>query len=445
MSALQKAFPENWNKKGFQKLKAPHLLAVSGGKDSMALAHLLLSSKVDFAVAHCNFKLRGEDANGDETFVKTFAEKHNLPFFSVAFDTQNISAARKTGIQETARSLRYEWLENVRAENNYGSIITAHHADDNAETLLINLLRGTGIAGLHGIREHHEKLLRPLLFATREMIDAYAAENKIDFREDASNAGDKYLRNAIRHKVIPAFKEIMPDAIVRLNDNIHRFAEAEILYQKALQRKIKKLLEPRGNDFYIPIRKLIQQEALHTICFEMLRPFGFSSAQIPDVLALLDAESGRYVSSTDFRIIRNRDFLIITKNETAETDFILIDAFPKTIETETAQFLFKTSKMPENPTGTIEEIYLDLQEINQPLILRKWRTGDYFYPLGMGMKKKKLSRFFIDQKLPLHEKENVWILESNKRIAWVCGMRIDERFKIKPTTKQALKVVMKRG
>lgn len=441
--SLPQKFAAHWKAKSIDKLKAPHLLALSGGIDSMVLAHLLIDAGVLFAVAHCNFKLRAADADGDEAFVKTFAESHNLACFITSFDTATISAEQKKGIQEVARALRYDWLKEIQALHGFGTIITAHHADDNAETLLINLLRGTGIRGLHGIRDYHNHLLRPMLFATKEEVLAYAAENKIAHREDESNATDKYLRNAIRHKVLPAFKEIMPDAIQRLNDNINRFAEGEQLYQKAIDAEVKKLLEKRGNDYYIPIRKLIQRQPLQTICFELLRPFGFLPAQTPDILNLLHADTGQYLISPTHRLIRNRNFLVITAAKTEEADLISIDSFPTIIKTPTHQYSFSSQPSLSTIDKSASIALLDAKDIVFPLILRRWRIGDYFYPLGMGMKKKKLSRFFIGQKLALHEKEQVWILESGKRIAWVSGMRLDERFKITEKTTAVIRVEMK--
>lgn len=437
---LLKQFGLNWKNKHFTTGEAPVLLAVSGGGDSMVMANLFLQSNIKFAVAHCNFQLRGEEADKDEELVRNWCEQNNISFHNTRFDTKQMSADWKKGTQETARILRYEWLELIRIENSYSKIATAHHANDNIETLLMNLFKGTGMSGMHAIPLINGFIIRPLLFAQKEDIVEYAKTNNISFRNDASNATDAYLRNAVRLHIMPVVKQWFPNAVQHVSESIERFSQAEMLYKKAIEQEKKKLMEQRGQDMYIPIRKLKLRSPLETICYELFAPYGFSSAQLPHILSLLDAESGHLVSSTTHHIIRNRDFLVLTKVRTEETGLILVEGAPCKIETGKYHFTFSIETKPKNIPAASNIACIDMKGIEFPLILRKWKTGDYFYPIGMGMKKKKLSNFFIDTKVPLHEKEQTWVLECNKRIAWIAGMRLDERFKIKENTQQVLMV-----
>eukprot|EP01030_Chromulinospumella_sphaerica_P010108 gene10108-9917_t len=408
----------------------------------MALAHLCLHQGLTFAVAHCNFGLRGAEADADEQLVRDWCAANNIVFHHILFDTKKRAAELKAGTQETARVLRYEWFDMLMAEHGYARTVTAHHANDNAETMLLNLFRGTGIRGLHGIRPDNGRLLRPLLFATRAEIAAYAAEASVAYREDASNASDDYTRNSIRHNIIPAAEKLFPNAVLNINETIGRIAEAEVLYQAAVDRACKGLAEQRGKDIYIPLLKLKKQQAISTLLYELSAPYGFLPAQLHMISALMEAETGRYVQSATHRIIRNRNFLVITANVAAETDLITITELPATIETATHRYTITTGPMPATVPTEAAIALLDARKVEFPLLLRKKKTGDYMYPLGMGMKKKKLSRMLVDAKVPLHEKENVWVLESNKRIAWLAGMRLDERFKVTEATARVITVKM---
>ncbi len=439
MNLLQQ-FKEQWAAKHYVLPGQTVLLAVSGGADSMVMADLFLKSGIPFAVAHCNFGLRGEASVLDEQLVLDWCDRNKIKCHRVQFETKEKSAEWKKGTQETARILRYEWFELIRQEHGYAIVVTAHHANDNVETLLINLFKGTGIGGLHGIMPENGNIIRPLLFATKEMLAAYAAEQSITYRHDASNDTDDYLRNAVRHNIVPAIQQWFPNAVVNVNESIERFGEAEILYKKAIAQERKKLMEQRGHDYYIPVLKLRHHEPLATIMYELLYPFGFSSAQLPNVLSLLDAETGRYVSSSTHRVIRNRDFLVITTIPADTADLIIVEAAPCAIEAGKYHFSFSIQPKPAKIPADPEVAYLDMSSITFPLILRKWKMGDYFYPFGMKMKMKKVSRLLIDQKVPLHEKEDIRIVECGKRIAWVSGIRPDERFRVKDTTTQVLVV-----
>ncbi len=442
MMRLQKQFKEEWEASGFSKPGETVLLAVSGGSDSMVMADLFLKCNIKFAVAHCNFGLRGEASNLDERLVLDWCLLNNITCHSVLFDTKKQAQAWKKGTQETARDLRYQWFEEIRKEHDYAKIVTAHHANDNVETMLINLLKGTGIAGLHGIRPVNGHIIRPLLFATKDRIAEYAAENKVSYRDDASNETDDYLRNAVRHHVIPAMQPWFPGVVDNVNQSIGRFGEAEMLYRKAIEQERKQLLEQRGQDWYIPIRKLKLRQPLATICYELLLPFGFSSSQVTDVLSLLSSISGHYVASSTHRVIRNRDFLVITTLPEPTADLIVIESAPCTIETGKYIFSFIIKDKPVQIPTDNSEAWLDMKDITFPLLLRKWRNGDYLYPLGMKMKMKKVSRLLIDSKIALQEKEEIRLLECNKRIAWVSGIRIDERFKVTDCTEKVLVLKM---
>ncbi|MBC7555301.1 MAG: tRNA lysidine(34) synthetase TilS [Taibaiella sp.] len=442
--SLLKQFQQHWAEQKFVIPGQRVLLTVSGGIDSMVLAELFLKAGIPFSVAHCNFQLRGNDSLLDEAFVIDWCTANNVERHVTRFETKSRSEEWKKGTQETARILRYEWFEVLRKEHGFAAIVTAHHANDNVETMLINLFKGTGIAGMHGILPVSNNIIRPLLFAKKEEILAYAAENNITHREDSSNASDDYLRNNLRHNVVPAILAAFPNALTAISESIGRFAEAEVLYKKAVNHERKRLLEQRGKDFYIPVFKLMQCQPLATIVYELIGPFGFATAQVGQVISLMNADTGHYITSSSHRIIKNRDFLIITTLPAATADIILIEALPCVVETERYHFSFVLKETPEDLVCPPDTAYIDFEKAEFPLILRKWKIGDYFYPLGMNMKKKKVSRVLINDKIPIHEKEHVWVLESAKRIAWLAGMRLDERFKVRPNTRQVIVVKMKK-
>lgn len=442
MQALQKAFQTFWKEKLRLDGSQPVLAAVSGGVDSMVMATLLHQSGFSFAIAHCNFGLRGAESDADAAFVEEWADARNVPFFRKAFDTQAIADANGWGIQDAARRLRYEWFEEVRKDNPFALITTAHHADDSAETLLLNLFRGTGIRGLHGILPRQGKIVRPLLFASKKEILEYASENKIAFREDASNQKSDYTRNALRHHVLPAIQAQYPNALKAIAETAARVGSAEPLYQKSVEKLRKKLLEPRGSDFYLPIRLWQKTESAHALLYELLSPFGFSGAVLGDVQKLFQSQSGHYIDSDTHRILRHRDFLVLTARptEAPTADLYLIEKGAEQIAFPEGKLCMSTVKIPENLVTIPEIALLNPALLEWPLVLRRWKAGDYFYPIGMEGKKKKVARFLIDQKMSLAQKEKVWVLQSGARIAWVVGMRLDERFKVKAGDSQILQV-----
>lgn len=410
------------------------LLAVSGGVDSVVLCELCHQAGFHFAIAHCNFQLRGEESERDEQFVRHLGKKYNVEVYVKKFDTEQYAAEKKVSIQVAARELRYNWFKEMAASY----ILTAHHANDNIETVLMNFFKGTGISGLHGILPKQGKIVRPLLFAYKEEIKVFAEENKLDYVEDSSNSSDKYTRNYFRNQLIPAIEKVFPAAKENLTHNINRFREVELLYEQAIQQYKKKLVEQKGNEYHIPVLKLQKVSPLETILYEIIKDFGFTAAQTKETIGLLSSESGKYIASSTHRVIKNRNWLMISPNKTLEAENILI-------EEDNTEIIFPAGKLKlqliSNSQFAIPDSLniacLDVSQIKFPLLLRKWRPGDYFYPLGM-KKKKKLSRFFIDQKLSLPEKEQIWVIETNKKIVWIINRRIDERFKVTEATQQLL-------
>lgn len=418
------------------------LLAVSGGVDSVVLTELVAKAGYSFEIAHCNFKLRDAESDRDESFAKELAEKYKVVFHTKSFDTKAIAAAEKKSIETTARVLRYDWFKSLLAERQLKYLLTAHHADDNIETVAMNFFRGTGIAGLHGILPKQGQIVRPLLFARRAAIEQYATENKIAFITDSSNLSSDYTRNSFRNEILPLVKKSFPGAENNVLQNISRLQEVELLYHQSIKLHKKKLLEQKGNEWHIPVLKLLKATPLNTIVYEIIKDFGFTAHQTEEVIALLESETGKYIASATHRIIKNRHWLIIAPKNSAEAHHILIESNDKKIVFAGGVLSFEKIDATNYKIKTDASIaQFDAAEIKHPLLLRKWKQGDYFYPLGM-RKKKKLGRFLIDQKLSLTQKENVWVMEMNKKIIWIVGMRIDDRFKLNPGTKQLLKITL---
>ncbi len=324
-------------------------------------------------------------------------------------------------------------------------IVTAHHLDDNIETVLMNFFKGTGIKGLRGMLPGQGKIIRPLLFARKEELLAFALENHLQWVEDSSNQSEKYSRNYLRHQLIPVIEKVYPKALDNLADNINRFRDIEILYEEAAGQQLKKLIEKKGGEIHIPVLKLKKVKAVRSVLHELIKDYNFSPAQVDEALHLLASESGKYILSSSHRILKNRNWLIISPVKTKEQQYILIEQGISSVQFPMGSLQIMTVPSVNCQLSPIAigvnslTAYLDAKNISFPLLLRKWMPGDYFYPLGM-RKKKKLARFFIDQKLSLVEKEEVWVLEMNRKIIWIVGRRIDDRFKLTEKTKNVLEI-----
>ena len=418
--------------------KKKFLLAVSGGIDSAVMAELFFKSKYSFAIAHCNFQLRGEESDSDENFVKALADKYDVPFHVKHFDTQGHAENHKVSVQMAARELRYEWLKESAGKHKFDYIVIAHNADDAIETFFINLLRGTGIAGLHGIATAHENILRPLLIFTRKEIEVFAKDEKIKWREDSSNATDKYERNKIRHHLVPLLKEIAPDATKAIRSTIHNLRETELLYRKAIEEKMVRISANSGDKVHISLSGLRKLELPHIYLYEYLKKYGFNHAQVEEICEAINGQPGKVFLSATHRITKDRRYLILEKLPAIiPVKEYYVSKNDGKIENDLVEIELKIKDKPAGykPFHPPSVACLDYDKLEFPLMVRRWEKGDKFYPLGMS-KPKKLSDFLIDEKVSLADKERVYVMLSGKKIAWIIGHRIDDRFKIGTATKK---------
>jgi len=412
-----------------EHLFLPHqriLLAVSGGMDSVVLCNLFHQAQFEFAIAHCNFHLRGKESDGDEKFVSELANTYNVPFYCTTFETKQFAASHGISIQMAARQLRYDWFEELRRNENYDYIAVAHHLDDQVETFFINLLRGTGIAGLHGILPKQNHLIRPLMFCYRNDIQKYITDQCLSYREDSSNLNDKYLRNKIRHHLIPLLDTINPDSRNFINQDIARLRETEIVYRQTIESEKQKIVTQDDGKTIISIAGLKNLNPMQTYLFEFLQPYGFNFQDTNHIITALDGLSGKHFFSASHRLVKDRDQLIIEPVENRN-----LIAKLKVTEFE----MTPDYKVPQNKTIAS----FDVHKLSFPLTLRRWQKGDWFIPFGMKTRKK-ISDYFIDQKFSIPEKENTWLLVSDNDIVWVIGHRTDNRFRVDSHTKQIYQV-----
>lgn len=415
------------------------LLAVSGGIDSMVLLHLFEKSGFEYGVAHCNFQLREKESDGDEELVRNKVLIHGIPAFFETFDTKEHAAINGISIEMAARDLRYEFFEKVRKENGFDFIATAHHQDDLIETFFLNLSRKTGIKGLTGIKEKSGKIIRPLLFAGRAEIEKYAKDNFINFREDSSNNEVVYQRNFLRNKILPLFTKLNPAFKKNILASISNLKDAENVYSGFINNEKSNIVQENEEYIEIVIDWLQNSQFPKILLLEILSDYNFNSTVVDEVFNSLETESGKQFFSKTHRIIKDRDSLFISAIKEEEKkiyyiekdDIELFEPYDITLE-----------KLPARNFKIIKKANvacIDINEIEFPLLMRKWKQGDYFQPIGMkGFKK--VSDFFIDQKIPIHEKENTWLLCSGKKIIWIMGQRLDDRFKITPQSTQVLKI-----
>lgn len=414
--------------------KAKILIAVSGGLDSMVLLELLLLSKLDLAVAHCNFQLRNAESDGDEAFVKSYCSTHSIHGFFQRFDTQQFAEDEKLSIQVAARKLRYEWFYELLKKENFDFVLTAHHLDDQLETFLINFSRGTGLDGLCGIPSLNDKIVRPLLIFSRAEIETFANENQLKWREDSSNSSDKYLRNKIRHQLVPLLKELNPSFLDSFEKTIQNVSQAQSLVDDASRIVYRKVVTDVDYQKVIDLKELMQLSNYHAYLYQWLSPFGFSAWQ--DIYDLVEAQSGKQILSEHFRLVKNRDtFILEPKTVTISDEYFIKE---KEIQLNFPLKL-RFCEVSDLSISDSKTIFVDSKLVKFPLTLRKWKEGDYFYPFGM-KGKKKVSKFFKDEKFSLPKKETTWLLCSENKIIWIVGERMDDRFKITENTQTILKI-----
>jgi tRNA(Ile)-lysidine synthase len=417
------------------------LLAVSGGMDSAVMANLFNHAGYNSGLAHCNFGLRGKQSDGDEEFTRKLAEKLRVPFFVRRFDTSAYASRQKISVQMAARELRYEWFEEVRSREKFEFIATAHHLDDQIETFLINMLRGTGISGLHGILPLQDRIIRPMMFAFRREIADYAVQNRVSFREDSSNREDKYIRNKIRLKIIPLLEEINPEFRKTITSEIGRIRQWEQVGRKEIERKSTEIVSHQQDRILVDLRALKKTDPAGLYAWEILSAYGFTSSVVSGILASAAANSGKTFISTEFKAVKDRETLIIRKHHKAATVRV------KKISERTRHIskplrlkfiVLDNSKQSSIPEGK-KFASLDFGKLEFPLEIRKWSEGDRFHPFGLrGIKK--VSDLLIDEKVSVPDKENTFVLCSSGKIAWVIGHRIDQWFRITSGTKKIFRI-----
>lgn len=409
------------------------LLATSGGIDSMVLLELCLQAKLDVRAAHCNFQLRGDESDEDEKFVKSQCEKKDVLLFVNRFDTKKFAENLKLSIQVVARNLRYDWFNTLLINNDYDYILTAHHLDDSLETFLINFTRASGLDGLTGIPQQNGNIIRPLLPFSREEIETFAKENKIEWREDSSNASDKYLRNKLRHEVIPILKELNPSLLSSFESTISNLQQAQTMVDDASRIVYRKVVEDIDFQKRINLTELMQLPNYLAYLYQWLEPFGFSDwSSIND---LVKAQSGKQIHSQKHTLLKDRNELIVfPKQKEEQSQQFWIAEGEREVKFPLKITFCNVSDISVQATNTI---FADEAKLQYPLQIRKWQEGDLFYPFGM-KGSKKLSKYFKDEKFSLLDKSNAWLLCSDNQIVWVIGERQDDRFKV---TKQTTKII----
>ncbi|TRX03183.1 tRNA lysidine(34) synthetase TilS [Flavobacterium gawalongense] len=412
------------------------LLAASGGLDSMVMAHLFHKLNYEIALAHCNFQLRGMESFGDQNFVQEYAATNSIPLFVTQFDTKAFAEDYKLSTQVAARKLRYNWFYELLETEKFDYILTAHHADDNLETFIINLTRVTGLEGLTGIPEQNEKVIRPLLLFSRQEIENYAKENTIQWREDSSNTSDKYLRNKIRHHLVPMLKELNPNFLSSFHKTQTYLQEAQAMVEDASIIVYQQVAKRDEDNIYFDLNQLKKLPNYKSYLYQWLKEFGFSAWD--DIYDLVESQSGKQVFSPEFRLLKDRDSLILSPmNFVNEKEEYLIDENQKEVK---IPLNLSFCKVADISIVSNKTIFVDANKLQFPLVLRHWNDGDVFQPFGMEGKSKKVSKLFKDEKLSLIDKENTWLLCSNNEIVWIVGIRQDNRFRIENETQNILKI-----
>jgi tRNA(Ile)-lysidine synthase len=416
------------------------LLAVSGGIDSMVMANLFLQAGYKFALAHCNFQLRGDDSDLDEILVEKLAKVAAVDCFVKRFDTIQFSRSNRLSIQMAARQLRYDWFEEIRLQSSCSHIATAHHMDDHTETVLANIIRGTGMVGLRGIWPKRNKIIRPLWPFTRKEILQFAEENNITFREDSSNKETKYTRNKIRHKILPLINEINPS----FNESIGRLSKIAEDSDELLRFLIRKEIQPKkvGHNHFINIPTLLSLPSKEIVLFELLKEYDFKPEVVTEISLSLNGQAGKVFYSATHVCLKDRHDLVVSPiNRMDRDDVIWIEKDVKEVQTSAGSLHFSSYNKSEliDFKTLKHEVLVDADKLNFPLSLRHPVEGDFFFPFGMSGKKK-VSDYLTDMKIALTDKSNVWLLCCGKMIVWIVGMRSDERFRVNDATQIVLKI-----
>ncbi|MDL2251385.1 tRNA lysidine(34) synthetase TilS [Odoribacter sp. OttesenSCG-928-J03] len=420
---------------------ARFLLGVSGGADSMALLHLFQAAGLNFEVVHCNFNLRGSESDQDEEFVVQYCTEHRIPINRIRFNTREYAKEKGISIEMAARELRYIWFAEIKQQKKADYIAVGHHADDLAETVFINFCRGTGIKGLSGIKAVAGDIIRPLLPYSSEEIIRYNQEHNIAFRTDSTNHSDEYMRNLIRHKVIPVFKEINPSFLHTVQENCHILRETERIFDFAIEQLKKEVTEQNGEELLIHMDKTMESPAPATLLHEILTPYGFNDTQIKDILSTYSAVSGKCFFSSEYTITKDRIYWRLfrtLKNGDTHLEINKEGRYSVQGMTLDVKIMPKGSDF-QIPTST-NEVCFDKDKIRFPLVIRNWKKGDFFHPIGMKGRKKKLSDFFQNLKFSAKQKNETLVLMSGENIIWVVGHRTDEYTKITPETKEILRI-----
>ncbi len=416
------------------------LVGVSGGADSVVLLHILLKLGFECVVAHCNFHLRGEESMRDELFVEKLAEKYKLIYKKTDFDTVRFAKSNKISIEMAAREMRYAWFKKLAPENKCQTIATAHHTDDSIETLLLNMIRGTGLKGLTGIEPRNGDIVRPVLCCTRSEIEQYAQKNKLEYITDSTNLANEYSRNKIRNLILPMMADINPSVKQSLAENISRFRGSWKIYSEKIAEIEAHITFNKENQTFVDIDKLKSQSDPKTILFEILQKYQFNSDVISNIFEGLDKSSGKRYYSDTHRLLKDREHLIVDEIEPNNTLEFSIDESTKSISIPINLSLNKKARNEDFIISKkSDKIHIDADKIKFPLTLRKWKKGDSFHPFGM-KESKKLSDFFINEKINRNQKENIWLLVSDNKIVWIIGLRMDERFRITEKTKNILEI-----
>jgi tRNA(Ile)-lysidine synthase len=419
-------------------LDSRFLLAVSGGIDSVTMADVFHRLGCRFDLAHCNFSLRGAASDGDQAFVERLAVTQGVACHVISFDTMQYASKHGISLQMAARALRYAWFAELAATG-YDAVAIAHNRDDDVETLLLNLARGCGLRGLTGMQARQEKVIRPLLFATRSEIQDYASLRKLEWREDASNVSDKYLRNRIRHHVVPELEAVNPAFQQHAADLMHRLFQTEKLFRMFIDQ-VRSLHCVRQTDrFLIDIEAIRAYPSQETLLYELLREFGCTDLHIGPILESFSATPGKRFYTRTHCITRDRTHLLVTPVKILTDGEWLIDADTRAISYPLNMRFrgFQADTYSISRTPSVAS--MDAACLEYPLKLRRWQQGDRFQPFGFSGHKK-ISDFLINSKIPLPDKEHTWVLESGGNIVWLVGHRIDDRVKITPHTKQIVQI-----